>query len=357
VLIDTWLNPPGSFSTSHYVSARETLDVFSRARPLDLEYSHLAIFLYERIVKENAILRNNKELRWILDPRATLYPVLRIWKETREQDRGVAISPFVLVNTFQAMSEELPEFKYNEISVGRILEIVIQQTKRERIGRVALDLLDYIQNTARTPLQKSQIQSPKLYNLVIAALMKSFETDAMKEIEMLVEQMNKNKVSPDLGTYQLLVKFWSDRDCVEKVDEVLTQIRDSNQFQLNGTILNEAVRCYCRTGDIGKAERGLREMVDIEQQFYPTKEIEISGAWSVRRCRYDLIAHSVHNIMLAYRRRMMSALTLSNTDKIDVVEGTWEKARVLFEMRVRSHNLLDVVTTSTNLPDWTNNQG
>jgi pentatricopeptide repeat protein len=351
VLVDTWLNPPGSFSTSHYKSAREVLDVFSRARPLDLDYSHLAIFLFERIVRENATLRNNKELRWILDPRATLYPVLRIWKETRERDRGVAISPFLLVKTFQTMSEELPEFKYNEISVGRILEIVIQQSKRENAGQAALDLFDYIQNAARTPLQKYQVQSPKFYNLVINALMKSSATDAEKQIEMLIQQMHTNEVSPDLGTYQCLVKFWSDRDCVEKVDQLLAQIRDSNQFQVNGTILNEAIRCYCRIGDIGKAERALREMVDIEQQFYPTKEIETSGAWSIRRCRYDLIAHSVQNVMLAYRRRIISARILSNTDQTDAAATIWEKARTLFELRIQSHNLLDVVTTSTNLPD------
>jgi len=275
--------PPGSYTRDHYKKAKQALDTFKNKCATDSESVHLSIRLLERLVTEMAIRKDTAQMWWICEPRY-FNSLFNLWKEAAKQGKAV-ISPQNLVQKLQTMSRTLPEFNYNIVGVGIIMDVLIKQAPTKKAPFIAEELLNFVRKEAAEMKNVELRPNVFIYNNLLQAWAVSGLPEAPDKFDGLLQTMHQEGVPPNELTYNILLRYWCTKFAVDKIDSILETMKD-NGLEPSTTSMSHAIHAYVNVGKTNRAEELLHEMLKAQ----PKSKKEAG-----------MIPKSVQNILFAYR--------------------------------------------------------
>jgi Pentacotripeptide-repeat region of PRORP len=302
-LLDERSYPLGSFTPETYRTAKCVLDEFLKRRDAtDAEAVNASLDLLERLVKEMAFSKDDNQSTWLCNPRY-FNPLFNKWKEAVLY-HGHTISARDVIKKLQTMSTLVQGFRYNIKTISMIMHVVIKQADRKKAPFVAESMLKFIKAEATKMNNLHLMPSSYSYNMILNAWAESKLPEASQRMEGILEEMRRQKLTLGTVSYNVLLRFWSGKGAIEKVEEIIGTMKHDG---VRPSLANwsAALFCYVLVGQTQKAEEILQRMIDERT----TGNIYDDNA----------IAQSIQLILLAYGR-VVTTHTISNEGKQRALE-------------------------------------
>jgi pentatricopeptide repeat protein len=285
-LLDESSYPLGSFSLEVYQAAKDVLEEFLKWRDAtDAEAVNASLDLLERLVKEMAFVKDDKQSKWLCNPRF-FNSLFNRWKEAALHNVQI-ISASDLVKKLKTMSTQLPEFRYNIETINMIMHVAIKQAHPSKAPCVAESLLELVKTEATHMNNSDLMPTVYSYNMILNAWAESKLPEASPRMDAILKEMRNQQLAADIVSYNILLRFWNGMGEVNKVDAILRTMKHDG-VKPNLTNWSVALSCYAKVGQTRKAEEILQRMIDEHTPGYHHDD--------------NALGQSVQNIMSAYLR-------------------------------------------------------
>lgn len=280
---------------------------------LDPDTINLVINLLELLVIETASARNIIHGRGLTHPKFLNSILSSIWKEPAKKNHNI-ISPHMLLKKLQHMATKNPVFRYDTVTIGILLDVLIARSKRHDAPKVAEDFLGFVQSNDSLLVEFH----PDIY--IFNQLLRAWTLSRLPETpskldEILQIHMRDQGLTPDEVSYAIILSYWAKQGAHTKLDELLERMeRESVEPTL--IILSQAVYGYAKANKIQSAEKMLLQMVQKQQMDDSNDQ--------------RLIAAGTQQILLAYKRLLSSYVKKPSQDN-EQIQKVVEDAEATFQ--------------------------
>lgn len=322
-LCDELRFPLGSWTLEQSKEANGILDFFVQQNrgvtSSNAQTVNASLDLLERLVREQGVSGNvagmhhhEKGESDCCDP---LYfnPLFTYWTDAslrndNNSDNDTVVSARDLAGKLQNLSRQIPEFRYDVVTVSTILQVAIKQAPPGLAPFVAEGLLNEllvhannnndnnsnssIKGGATGRVNDTKNLAPDVYSytILLKAWTGSCLPEAHRKIEAIMQDMRSLDITPSVVSYSVLLRFWGGNGHVKKVESILDDMKRDG-VKLNLTSMSQAVFCYANAGHTQKAEELLQQMINERE---PGNDYHNNS-----------ISESVLNILFAYRRAIV----------------------------------------------------
>lgn len=142
--------------------------------------------------------------------------------------------------------------------------------------------------------------------------------EAPQRMDAVWKQMREQRAPVNIITYNILLRFWCKQGRLDRIENMITTIRDS-KIPITMVTRNEAVHGYAKTGCVEQAEEWFQDMLKYRETLEDTA----------------LIGEALQQILLAYRKIVDSNAHVSQK------QWAVNQAKMLFEQIDKQGILID----------------
>lgn len=269
--LDETKYPLGSFSEVHFSDIKITLETITRQNIRDPDSLELALDLLERLLREFKVQFRAKHTAWVCHPRF-FNAILHNYKVTAKTGVRV-IPPEIVWKRLLSMARILPEFQLDNVTVAILFDVMLHFKPPLEKPNFAEHFLNDLWNQWRTnPHPILPRPDRNVYTVVLLAWNKSNLPVAGEKIANLVDNMRTENVAFDEITYNIYIRYFTERGEQGKVESILEEmIKDG--VKPTRTTLSHVIYCYCYLGDAFKAGKVLHQLVGLQLKHHRERNI------------------------------------------------------------------------------------
>jgi hypothetical protein len=334
----------GTFTKKEYDQAKEFLKFYRKHEIRDSSAVAVSISLLERTVYEYssdmAISNMDDQAADFLCLPRFFNPLLNNWKETAKLGREV-LPPETIVQKLKAMSTLLEKFRYNIVTIGILLDVLVRQSHPSQAPVIAEELLAtnaelqpdiYICNQG-THLSSLLILGRRTHFdirnffkrfisrvcfIVLQAWAGSGLPEAHEKMKDFLQKMQKDGCSPNVVSYTILLRSLGPNK-LHEVENILKTMAERNKLKPDAVCLTQAIYMFSQAGNTRRAEELLNELLERKDDREYAKKV----------------GESTQHILQALRDSMSNDVSFGQQLR------TVEQAEILFE-KAKKHGALRV---------------
>jgi pentatricopeptide repeat protein len=289
--------PLGNMELSDYMAARDFLDQFLKMKPSEWFHVNLVIDLLERLVAELAVAVNKDHAKWICDMRM-VNPILDTWKKsslsaTAEQKEKLITAEDLIVK-LEKMTTKFPGFRFDQMTIGIILEVILKQSDVRQAPKIAESILERAQTSGVDP-------NIILFNQLLQAYSVSGLEETPDKFDEIVTRIKKVGLMPDLVSYNVMLRYWGGKGSVAKIEDLLEKMESEGLLPTIAN-LSQAIFGMSTAGSPEKAAKLLNNLMKLE----PANNRE-----------RNLVGGAVVNVLMGYKKRV--EIGASGMEKVQMV--------------------------------------
>ena len=279
-------------------------------------------------------------LDWLSKPKF-LGKILNVWKHAANNGLDV-IQPAELLRKLQTMSSKGSIIKYDIITMGIILDVIVKQQPPAIAPYVAEEIFACIKVEAdRTNDPDIRIDAA-IYSQLIKAWSCSGLVQAGDKIDSLIEEMKTSNIELTHIIYNVQIFYWLDQNNINRVEMLLDEMKKAN-ISMNS--VGGWGRLLSRFASIGRIDRA-KEILGYVIEYIKLKD-QNNQQRDVRKMDVLLLP-----IMQAYRD-IIDVTINDNSESIDSASSKNKRGNTNTNNMNNKQTTLDrIAKDATDLCNW-----